>query len=771
VPHASEITGDFSRRRDLMLLDPVTRQPFPNNIIPASRIDPVGGAVARLYPAPNVTADPTRASVNNFFANVSDKIKQSFITARFDHNFNSTNRVFARFNYVVSSAESANVFPTPFADYRANLQENDQTIVMGSWIRNITTSMINEVRLNWGLRSNVVTVPGTGSGKNGELKISGVAQENFARFDLAGLSSLGSAGQGRLQLPIVTRQASDTITWIKGRRQVRFGGEFRLSKNDDVNSPTAGGQFIFGNRATGSGLAELLLGWVGTGNRNFTDRITSRSDYWGAFIQDDWKVTPRLTLNLGLRWDMDTPRWEAHNHQSGFDPNKINPVAGVPGVITFAGMDGLGKYAHDFDRNNFGPRIGFAYRLGDRTVLRGGYGISYNGLYAGAVPVILTNGFGRNVQITSPDGGFTAAFPLRDGLPQSAQEPLGPGFGAVRLGQPPRTATGFFDPNQVSGYMQQWNFSVQRSLTGNLILELAYQANIGHKLSGTDINVNEIPLVDGRGPARQDQALRRFPHFNNVTWHSPDWGNSAYHAMNVKAEKRYSSGLNFLTNFTWSKFLDSVSAGGELGGAPSPYQHSQLQRLNRAYSGTDVRRRLIASTVYELPFRKGGRWELRNPVADAVLGGWGLSVIAELRDGLPYGVAELTNTTNAFSASQRSNLLRHPAIGEQASRGAMLLQYFDTTAFAAPGVGTFGNAARNVAFGPGYATFDGSVHKRWMLRESLRLQFRTDFYNFANRPNFANPANVRGRADFGRITSVLAGSTARLLQMSMRLEF
>ncbi|MBS1828535.1 MAG: TonB-dependent receptor [Acidobacteria bacterium] len=771
VPRPAEIAGDFSARRDISVLDPTTRQPFAGNIIPSSRLDPVGAAVAKLYPAPNVASDnPAVAPGANYIANASDQIAQSFITARLDHNFNQNNRVYARFNYVLSKAVSAPIFPNEFADSRAQTQENDQTIVMASWIRNLRPNLINEFRGNYGLRSNVVRAFGTGSGKNAALGIKGVDGDYFARFNLTGHTSLGSTGQQRLQLPILTRQVSDTLTWIKGRHQVRFGGEFRYSLNKDVNSPTAGGNFSFTNRASNSAVAELLLGHVNSAVSNLTKDINSRSDYMGVFIQDDWRITSRLTLNLGLRWDLDTPRWERDNRQSGFDFLQINPVAGVPGVVTFAGRDGVSKYAHRFDKNNFGPHFGFAYRVGDKTVVRAGYGLAYNGIYFGAVPNNLTSGFGQNIQITSPDGGFTRALALRDGLPALPEQTLGPGFGAVRLGAAPTTAVDFIANDQSNGYMQQYNFTVQRAISGNLVGEVSYQASLGHRLSGPNININEIPLVNGRGPARQDQALRRFPQFNNVTWISPAWGASTYHSLNVRLEKRYSNGLNLLGNFTWAKFLDTVTAGGEQGGAPNGYQHSQLHMLDKSNSNSDIRRRLIVSTVYELPFRKGGKWEIHNPLANAIFGGWGLSLITEFRDGLPYGVAEQTNTSNTFSTSQRSNILRDPALSH-ASRADMISRYFDVTAFAAPGVGAFGTAGRTVGFGPGSINFDGSVHKAWLLREAVKLQFRADLYNFPNRANFANPGLSRGSGDFGKITSILSGSSGRLVQLSMRLEF
>ena len=413
VPHPGELGGNFSARRDVTVIDPVSKTPFPGNIIPASRIDPVGAAIAKLFPAPNLGVDnPAVAPSANYIQNVSDQIRSDFVTMRVDHSFNDNNRLYARFNYVVSKVLSAPVIPADFADNRAQTQENDQTIVTATWLRNLHPTLINELRGNYGLRSNVVRSSGAASGENGKLGIKGVDPEFFARINVASLSSLGSTAQQRLQLPILTRQLSDSITWIHGKHQIKSGVEVRYSRNEDLNSPTAGGNFTFGNRATGLGMAELLLGWTQTGASNYTQLIASRSDYWGAYVQDDWKVTQHLTLNLGLRWEMDTPRWETHNRQSGFDQYQINPVAGVPGIITFAGLNGVSKYAHDFDKNNFGPRFGFAWRAGDKTVLRGGYGIMYNGIYFGAVPIIQTNGFGANTQVSSPDGGFTPAFML-----------------------------------------------------------------------------------------------------------------------------------------------------------------------------------------------------------------------------------------------------------------------------------------------------------------------------------------------------------------------
>jgi hypothetical protein len=281
-----------------------------------------------------------------------------------------------------------------------------------------------------------------------------------------------------------------------------------------------------------------------------------------------------------------------------------------------------------------------------------------------------------------------------------------------------------------------------------------------------------IPLVNGHGPDKQDQQKRPFPQFSGVTQISPPWGTSTYHSLNLKVDKRYANGLNFLMNFTWAKFLDDVQGGNELGGNEgNGYTHIALRKLDKSYSGSDIRLRYVASTVYELPFGKARRWVIANPFVNAVAGGWGMSVIVELRTGPPWGAIEQVNLSNTYSSSQRPNLLSDPNISGDRSRADMLFRYFDTSAFQAPGIGIFGNAPREPGFSPGYVIMDASLHKRWTIRERFGLIFRGDFYNLPNRPNFTKPAAVRGRADFARIAGIAPGTNGRLIQLGMRLEF
>jgi hypothetical protein len=773
VPNPAEITGDFSARKDITVLDPVTRQPFPGNIIPSSRIDPAAAALAKFWPAPNLPGSISAAPKNNYLVNVSDTTNRNFLTTRADHSFNANNRVYVRYLRVWGPITLASVYPDKIADSRANSQDNRNSDLVGSWIHNFKPTLLNELRFTYSARFFSSAFPGYGSGENGAIGLTGVDPKAFAGINVTGLSELGLGSGLSTQSPIITSDITDNLTWIRGNHQIKTGFETRYSKNTQINSTSPGGSFTFSDRATGSGLASFLLGWTTSAQEVQSQTLAARTDYYGAFVQDDWKVTPRFTLNFGLRWEMDTPRWDANNHESGFNPYGINPVSGTPGIVTFAGVNGQSKYAHNFDDNNFGPRFGFAYRLAKTFVLRGGFGIPYYGEYDRSVTTSTSLGFGLNESFSSPDGGLTPAFLFRNGVPVLPTQQLSSSFGAVPVGQPVTTAPDFFRPNHVNPYSEQWNFTLQKQLPGNILAEAAYVGNASHKLDGPNENINMIPLVNGRGPTQQSQTARPFPQFGNVAVDSPSWGNSTYNALNLKLEKRYSNGLNFLMNYTWSKFLDDVAALNEFAGGvgTSGYTHIQLRSLDKSLSGNDIPQRFVVSSVYELPFGADRRWKPKNHILDQIAGGWGLGLFAEIRAGAPYGVVEQTNLTNTFSDAQRPNLIRNPDLGGSRSRGQMVAEYMDITAFQAPGVGVFGDAPRNVALGPGAVEVDLSLHKRWRLSERFGLQLRSDFFNLPNRPNFGNPAGLAGRADFGTITALAPGATGRQIQISARFEF
>ena len=775
VPHIPEKQGDFSSRAGLTLNDPMGGV-FPNNIIPTSRFDPLGARLIQLYPDPDpdkqTAALLANAPANNYVNNASNGLDQNYYTAKWDHNVSDADRVSVRFMHVKAPQNIPGVYPQDFADPRAGVRKNRHHNTTVNWIHNFSPTMINEFRFNWGDRLHINRSAARNSGKNGEYGIAGVNPESFARISVNGLTPLVPGNQERIQTPIRTIEINQNQTLIRGAHQLKYGFNWRYSRNIDDQNNRTGGQFVFGNRATGVGTAELLLGHVNSADINDADILDRRTDYFGLFVQDDWRATSKLTLNLGLRYEVDTPLWDKNNRLNGFDWNAINPVSGLPGVITFFGRDGLGKYSHDTYLGALGPRFGLAYQVSQDTVIRGGYGINYYGAYRGAVPNAFSLGFSTQGNFTSPDGGFTRALQLADGMPATASAELGPAFGSVEFGQAPLVAPQFFRQGHRSAMVQQWNFGIQHQLPDNFMVEVTYIANMGHRLGGANNNWNQIPLVNGRGPESQSQQARIFPTFNNVSQRSADWGNSAYHSGNLKIEKRYSGGFNLLMNYTWSKYLDDVEAGSELSEfIGNRTQHIELRHLDRGYSGSDIRHRLALSSVYELPFGQGRKFDISNGVLNAMAGGWGIGLISEIRTGSPYVVIENRNTSNTYSSSQRPNILGDPVQLSGWRSNVKGETFFDTALFEAPGAGVFGNSPSSLCCGPGLVNIDFSVHKWFDFTEKHRLQFRADFFNLPNTAQFANPEERRGRGGFGMISGLLRGTGGRVSQLSLRLEF
>ena len=765
VPVIAEKGGDFSGRSST-LFDPLTPStsgsgrfdPFPNNIIPTSRFDPLANEIVKLYPNPNASG-----AVNNFRNNASNSL---------DHNFSDNDRASVRFAWVNAPQVIAAVYPEAFADPRAGVRENRHHNTTINWIHNFSPTLLNEFRFNWGDRKHVNRAEARNSGANGRFGIAGVNPESFARIGVNALTALVPGNQERLQTPIRTIEINQNQTWIKGSHQVKYGFNYRYSRNIDDQNNQTGGSFTFGNRATGVGLAELLLGHVNGASINDADILDRRTDYYGFFVQDDFKMTSKLTLNLGFRYELDTPLWDKNDRLSSFDWEQINPISGVPGVIKFAPFADTGKYAHNTYYGGISPRFGFAYQATPTMVVRGGYAINNYGAYNGAVPNAFSLGFATQGSFTSPDGGFTRAFDFFQGMPATAPNILDDNFGAVPVGRAPIVSPDFLREGHRNPMVQQWNLSIQKQLPKDFLVEGTYIANVAHRLGGPNYNWNQIPLVNGQGPAQQRQTLRLFPQFNGVTQRSPDWGNSSYHSGNLKIEKRYSGGLNFLMNYTFAKYLDDVEGNSELsetGG--NRYQHYELRHLDKAYSGSDIRHRVAASVVYDLPFGKGRSFDISNPALNAIAGGWGVGVITEFRTGSPFAVFENTNRSNTYSSTQRSNISGDLEQRSQWRDNVKGETFFDTGLVSSPGTGIFGNAPGAVCCGPGFANIDASVHKWFNFTERVKLQFRGDVYNVTNRANFANPDERNGFGGFGVVSSVLTGTGGRVSQLSLRLEF
>jgi hypothetical protein len=762
-PSQQEVHGDFSDQT-AAIIDPVTHTPFPGNIIPAGRMDPVGAKLAALYTAPNVAG--AGSATNNYDANTSDHITEDSYFGKVDYILNDHDRFAFRLIEYPSTQLTGNAIANRAEDPNAQSQSFNLINVNPSWFHTFRPTLFNEVHLTYSHRNGYFPafIP---YGVAGQVGLNGVPPNGNPYIQVTGLTDLGQSNQYRFLRPQITYTIDEALTWLRGKHTMKFGGEYRYSFNRDHWGTSASGQLSFNNVATGNALAALELGWVNTASVVTGDTGT-RSDYLGVFAQDDWKVNSALTLNIGIRYDLDTPRWETRNVQTGFDTTALNPVSGTPGVITFAGVNGVSKYAHNWDINNVGPRFGFAWQLpGGRMVFRAGYGLIFGPEYDASLSRAMNAGFGDNRNFSSPDNGITPVFLLKAGMP-SPNMGSGPGFGAVTVGKSPIYSPGFMNKNHQNLYAHHFNATLQTQLSGTTMVQVGYLGNMGHRIGGGNtVNINEIaPNLRG---ATQNQALRPFPQYGNVMWYAPDWGNSTYNALNITAEKRYSYGLNVLSTYTWSKFLDNVPAPSELAGAPAGgYQSYYAHNLDKGLSGSDIRQRFTISFVYQLPVGKNKALAINNSILDAVIGGWSLGTIAELRTGSPYAVYEQTNKLNAFSPGQRSNIIGDPKLPSDRPRAQLVKQWFNTSAFAFPGNGVLGNASKSVGTGPGFADFDTSLLKDFNV-EKHTLQFRSQFFNIFNRPNFSIPNGSRGGATFGQISGTVNGG--RFIQLSLRYMF
>lgn len=771
VPTLANRRGDFSDLRTangqlIPIYDPTTRQPFPGNAIPLDRIDPVALNAIAYYPEPNRAG--TLANGNNFVGNSDARLDRDIIVARVDHTATAADRLTVRYYLNDSGTENTGSFGNPVADPGANTTDVRIQSLLGAYTRVSSPTLANELRISSLRRKFIDRRFGFAEDLAGALGIRGVSANAFPSFTIPGYAPLSNANLARVQTPIVDHQILESVSWFSGRHAFKFGVEARFGGNSEVRDRGSSGVLSFtplftsNNSApnTGNALATFLLGEVTAASVQISDQITTRAQYIAGFVQDDWRLSNRLTLNLGLRHDLELPRREVDNKLNTFDVNAINPVSGTPGVVRFAGINGTRERAFATDVNNLGPRAGFAYQLTEsgRTILRGGAGIFYGQTLDASVGDAASLGFSTQASFVMAQAATESAFRLRDGFPAYGREALTDAFGAVRIGERPYLAVSFFNPEQVAPLAYQTNVGLQHQFESDLVLEGAYIGNESRHLTAPDFSLNQVPaaLV---GPG-DTQRLRPFPQFSDVTWINPSIGRSSYHAAFVRAQKHFSDSFSVLAHYTWSRFKDDVTAADEYGSTIGGYMDAYNRDLDWGVSGSDVPHHFVATILYEVPSFT------RRPTLNAALSGWRIGLLETVQSGAPITVTTTANTTNAFPAGPlRPNLVADPALpaGERT-----LSRWFNTSAFENPAPFTFGNSPRSVLRGPRYITTDLTVEKMIRLSGRSRLNVRVEAYNLLNRANFNGPGAVLGAADFGVISSA---RPARTVQLGARLNF
>ena len=781
VPTLLERTGDFSDLHNsvgqkVVIYDPASHQPFLNNRIPANRLDSVALASLSYFPLPNRAGTITNA--NNQTGSSADSLQRNIVVARLDHQFRSADLATARYYINDSGTNGTGTYGIPASDPNGDHTDVRVQSLLLAETHIFNPAIVNDLRFTYLRRKFIDTRPGAEDDLASTIGLAGVSGAAFPAFVIPGYGAPSSTTIGnstaalgnstavaRFQTPILDRQILDTLSWQHGKHALKFGGEFRAGANDEIRDRSSAGLFSFSplitglNSTGGNGLASFLLGQVNSASIQVSDKIRSRASYLGLFLQDDWRVTDRLTINAGLRWEVEYPRKEADNKMNSFDPLAINPVSGTPGVVTFAGVNGVPARAFATDFNNFGPRLGFAYRVPGKgsTVVRGGAGIFYGPTVSNTIGDVASLGFSTAASYSISQAATQIVFPLASGFPAYIRPPLTPAFGAVPLGQAPNTAVSYFNPNQVAPISYQYNLNVQHEIGGGVLVEAGYIGNVSHHLTANDLTLDQVPPELLR--AGNTQSLRPFPQFSNVTWINPSIGNSTYNAGFIRAEKRLGGSFSFLAHYTFSKFIDDVESANEYGSAGS-YMDAYNRRLDKGLSGSDVPQRVVVSLLYDLHRFRGNR------ALDAFLGGWRVGVLETYESGPVFTVTTASNTTNAFPAGTlRPNLLADASLpSEQRS----VSRWFETQAFAQPANFTFGNSPRSGLRGAPIVTTDATLEKGFAITERWKFDLRGEFYNLFNHAIFNVPGSTFGNADFGVVSSARAGRTA---QLAARLSF
>ena len=764
VPTADQRNGILAGVRD-----PLTGQPFPGGVIPANRIDPYAAAILALVPLPN------QSGANNYFRQ-GDLIDNSDrILGRLDYKLNQNDSVFARYIYSNRDRQIPGAFGgvidgTGTSGF-GNQKIKTNALVMG-WTHILSPSMVNEFRFSWSKSDSdavhqafgisppaAATIPGTITNPIVAGGFPGITIDGF--FGGSGLGRLGSPDflpkfQHTNQMEFV-----ESLSWLKGNHSLKFGADIIAPmKNQYYDVPAGRGALRFRNSFTGNAMGDFLLGYVADFQLSNVWVVEQRHQASMFYVQDDWKVNSKLSLNLGLRYDFITPALEANDAQTNF-----NPAGG--GSLVFAKSGSLEERGLvKPDRNNFAPRIGIVYTLDEKTVLRGGWGIFYN-LFdrVGSEDQLALNLPGlNNSSVTSTSG--SPVFFLKNGMPIAsflAAPNLDPAAGQLKTKRIRAVAN---DAPKTT--LQQASFGFQRELMKGLVLTTDFVYTKGTNLASL-VNLNQ-PLPNAAG----NNALGAlpYPNFGFVEWRAQD-AESEYKGIDLGLERRFANGYGFGLAYTLGDSKDNASEQLSTQGSNAFPQNSRDFSNWYGPSDYDVRHRLAVNFVVELPFGKGKKFA-KDGIGATVLGGWTLSGIYTVRSGRPFTVNQSGNNVGT-NMTGLPNMSGDPDSGvdrscNSATDCAAILKWFNTSAFQPVTSGTFGNEKRNQLRGPNYKSLDFSLQRRIDVSKRISTSLRWDVFNALNRVNLGLPnRNITDTANVGTITSL--GGDPRLMQVSLRLSF
>lgn len=820
APTALERIGDFSQSKTAsgglnLIYDPTTtscagsactRQVFPGNVIPANRLNPVGLAIAATYVQPQTTSAFYGAPNLTQAALLPARAAQK--TAKFDHEVTKFWR--ASFSYMrYFSLEPGNTwFATVSSPDQWRLLRNVDATAFNN-VFTVSPTTVVTVRYGFNRFPNYGYQVSQGFDLAtlgfSPAYVAAVPSPTFPNISMVSQYSLGT--NNNFYYVHHSKNFSASMAKYKGIHNLKAGFDYRRIHDDGNDFANSAGQFSFNGvftrstpltavSGTGADLADMLIGAPASGSGYVPTKLYEFADYYGAYFQDDIRLTKSLTINAGLRWERELGLQEAHNNMVvGFDTAATNPLAsnvtGITpkGVIEFAGVNGNPIHVGNPNLNKLAPRIGVAWQMNAKTTIRGGYGLYWAPQFAIGTPYNPPGYTASTTYVASNDGNATPANSLSNPFPNGLAQPTGNSLaGLSGIGQ----SLTLIDPNARSPRVHQFSIDVQRQLPFGVAMEVGYVGSRSNHLTQATANIN-INALDpgllsmgasltqsvanpfaGHGGAgviaaasvSQTQLLLPFPTFSTINLQFSDQSHARYDSMVAKAQKRMSMGITFLTTLTWSRNYDASTggAGNFLNGGNAGPQNPYDMGSEYGLANVDSPLRWSSAFTYELPFGKSGR------VMKMVAGGWSINAVSVYQSGFPLQITQSTNNNSPFGyASQRPNATGVDA-GTDGSLEQRLTSYISPAAFSTAARGTFGNVARTLGMrGPGQANWDLSVFKAFAVREKFKGQFRAEALNAFNTPMFAAPNVSFGSSAFGRITSQV--NFSRMMQLGVRMFF
>ena len=764
VPVAAKFNGDFSSSATPIYnpfsYDPATgqRTAFAGNVIPESLINPVAKKLLNYYLPPNATV----ANGNNLSGSPRYVFNSDQFTARSDYSLSERNQFFAQGSYLNSPVTSPGLFPGQGTNFPL-----DTELVALGWTTTLSQSKVNELRLGW-TRNSVFSQGLAISDVQSQLGITGTSDAN----GVPGIAFTGYAGfgtsTGLLGDVDNVYQFHDSFSWLHGHHQIKFGGDldYTRSVNSSANA-TARGTYNFtgaftaqlnGNNATvaktGDSFADFLLGVPTNGEAK--GMPPTHLKWWtiSPYVQDTWKITPRLTANLGLSWFCNTPP----SATDTTNRNLLHSFDFKTGQPTFAALGQINGQLYRMTRTNFAPRLGFSYAIDNKTVLRAGYGMYYttqmalNVQYAVVSQIITVN---NSISNTQPNPLYTLGV---NAFPPAT-------VGQITAAQVPGI-TGpiqYLNPDIRSPYEHQYNLDLQRTF-GRYLLDIGYIGNASHHLA---LNFNPFDCSNIANPAdlscvnSRNPYLGKYPYMQEVS--SYGWGN--FNGAIVKFQRQFSNGFSLIANYTYSKALASAQQGSN----STLNQRKNCFQCDYGPTTSNVPQALVVSAVYDLPFGRGKRFGTdMNRAVDAVVGGWNVNFISTFQGGTPFTVTA-PNTTLWPAANIRANRTCDGRSGLQNKNvRSNEYQWLETTCFTAPASGFFGNGGFDILNGPGINNTDFGAHKSFHIYDNVSFTLRGEFFNLFNHAQFNNPDSGVASGTFGRITSA---RSPRLVQLGGVINF